>query len=165
MTLVMTWEELCADPSLNDLPYKIETDRFGRLVMSPTSASHGEDQGEIAHLLRTLLPGWTVIVECGIDTPEGTRVPDVAAFPRERCPHSRQLFSLPFAPDICVEVHSLSNTQELMDEKRRLYADRGGHEFWVCSQDGVLSFFDAQTGSPLPRSLLCPDFPNQLPRG
>ncbi len=29
------WEELGADPKLAKLPYKIETDRLGRILMSP----------------------------------------------------------------------------------------------------------------------------------
>ena len=34
LTLDRSWEEICADPHLRDLPYKIEQDRSGRIVMS-----------------------------------------------------------------------------------------------------------------------------------
>lgn len=29
-----TWKEICEDPALQDLPYKIETNRFNQIVMS-----------------------------------------------------------------------------------------------------------------------------------
>ena len=31
----LTWEELCRDPNLHDLPFKIETNDRGQIVMSP----------------------------------------------------------------------------------------------------------------------------------
>ena len=37
MHTAMTWEQICDDPHLRDLPYKIEQDRFGRIVMSPAT--------------------------------------------------------------------------------------------------------------------------------
>jgi hypothetical protein len=46
-----------------------------------------------------------------------------------------------------------------MDEKRRLYAAKGCREFWTCSEEGQMSFFDAAAGESLPQSALCPAFP------
>ena len=31
----MTWEEICDDPILADLPFKIESDQWGNVIMSP----------------------------------------------------------------------------------------------------------------------------------
>jgi Uma2 family endonuclease len=155
----MTWEQICDDPHLRDLPYKIEQDRFGRIVMSPAKAAHGWYQGEIHHLLRNLLPGWVAVIECGIDTSEGVKVPDIAAMPQGLFHRYFTAQSLPESPDICVEVLSWSNTPEEMDEKRRLYAAKGCREFWTCSEEGQMSFFDAATGESLPQSALCPAFP------
>ena len=155
----MTWEQICDDPHLRDLPYKIEQDRFGRIVMSPAKAAHGWFQGEILRQLCSLLSGWTAMVECGIDTAEGVKVPDVAAMPRKRFQRYFSAQSLPEAPDICVEVLSWSNTPEEMDEKRRLYAAKGCREFWTCSEEGQITFLDAGAGRILPQSALCPAFP------
>jgi Uma2 family endonuclease len=156
----MTWEQICDDPHLRDLPYKIEQDRFGRIVMSPPPrVDHGRYQGEILHRLRSLLPGWAAMVEAGVDTSEGVKVPDVVAWPLDRDRRYRGIASLPEAPDICVEVLSWSNTAEEMDEKRRLYAAKGCLEFWTCSEEGQMTFFDAATGRILPQSTLCPAFP------
>lgn len=157
--MTMTWEQICADPHLRDLPYKIEQDRYGRIVMSPAKPDHGRYQGEIYRLLCSLLPGWTAFIECGIDTPEGVKVADNAAMPRDRARRYRGMTSLPEAPEICVEVLSWANTPAEMDEKRRLYAARGCREFWTCSEEGEMILSDAPSGQRLAKSSLCPGFP------
>ena len=48
----MTWEEVCNDRSLQDLPYKIELNKWGNIEMSPVRARHGEFQFRIAYLLQ-----------------------------------------------------------------------------------------------------------------
>jgi Uma2 family endonuclease len=159
----MTWEQICDDPHLRDLPYKIEQDRFGRIVMSPPPrVDHGRYEIRIGALLQDLLPGWAVYAECGIDTQEGVKVPDVAAMAGERARRHRGAASLSEAPAICIEVLSWSNTPGEMDEKRRLYAAKGCLEFWTCSEEGQMTFFDAATGRILPQSVLCPAFPTLI---
>jgi hypothetical protein len=37
----MQWADVLADRSLRDLPYKIELDRNGNIIMSPASNRHG----------------------------------------------------------------------------------------------------------------------------
>ena len=160
MMTAMTWEQMCDDPNLRDLPYKIEQDRYGRIVMSPPpKADHSWHQGEIARRLGALLPDWAILVECGLDTPEGVKVPDVAAMTRDRLRRHRGAASLPEAPEICVEVLSWSNSAEEMAEKRRLYAGQGCREFWTCSEQGDVMFFDAAAGQRLEKSAICPRFP------
>ncbi|WP_262507540.1 hypothetical protein [Salinibacter altiplanensis] len=34
----LSWKEVCEAPNLQDLPYKIETNDRGQIVMSPTYA-------------------------------------------------------------------------------------------------------------------------------
>lgn len=41
------WLEITKDPSLADLPYKIELTAWGKLEMSPASYRHGLLQGTI----------------------------------------------------------------------------------------------------------------------
>src|SRR5438105_7769820 len=105
-----TWEQICEDPNLRDLPYKIEQDRWGRIVMSPAKSDHSEYQAAIAVVLGRLLPHWSILVECAVDTAEGTKVPDVAAMTRARRLPLRGAASLSVAPEICVEVVSDSNS-------------------------------------------------------
>ena len=162
MTTVMTWEQMCIDPHLRDLPFKIEQDRYGRIVMSPVNSDHGQYQAEIAARLKALLPRWAIFVECGVDSDEGTKAPDVAAMTPERRRLYRGVASFPESPELCVEVLSPGNCAEEMDEKRRLYAARGCLEFWTCSEQGEIIFFDAASGSRFSMSGICPEFPMQV---
>jgi len=41
----MNWQEICDNPQLRDLPFKLETDRWGHIVMSPASNRHSLVQG------------------------------------------------------------------------------------------------------------------------
>jgi Uma2 family endonuclease len=159
-TVIMpTWQELCDDPHLRDLPYKIEQDRYGRIVMSPARTKHGRYQIRIGSMLEALLPGWAVFAECAIETSDGVRVPDVAAMTGVRARLYLESASLPESPEICVEVLSLANTSQEMDEKRRLYAGKGCREFWTCSEQGEMIFLDAASGERLGKSAICPEFP------
>lgn len=159
MTAIMTWEEVCADPNLQDLPYKVETDRFGRILMSPTHNRHSLNQAAITRLLVSLRPDWVVAPEFAIETEGGVRVPDVIAMPPQRHPGVGGDFACPLAPDVCVEVLSRSNDEAEIAEKRQLFAAKGCVEFWVCALDGMLTFQNAMTGERLARSKLIPEFP------
>ena len=44
----MQLSEVLNDPSLKNLPYKIELNEYGQIVMSPASNKHGLLQAEIA---------------------------------------------------------------------------------------------------------------------
>ncbi len=156
----MTWEEVCADPLLQDLPYKIELNQWGNIEMSPARNRHSEYQGEITYLLRVLKKGGISFPECGVQTTENIKVPDAAwvSFERRRTtPHE---FAYTVAPEICVEVISPTNSLEEQMHKGELYLQAGAKEFWLCNELGDMRFFDA--GGPLERSRLCPEFPSRI---
>jgi hypothetical protein len=74
---IARWQEVLADPTLQDLPYKIELNVWGKVEMSPASNRHGRLQAELAAQLKRQLPRGTVITECSILTRIGIRAPDV----------------------------------------------------------------------------------------
>lgn len=156
----MTWQEVCEDRSLRNLPYKVELDRWGRIVMSPHRKEHCAYQGEIGALLSRLLPGGRVMSECAIDTADGVKVADVAWASRRRWLEMSDAPSCSVAPEICVEVTSFSNTDTEIEAKRQLYLQSGAAEVWVCDADGCLWFFDAS--GALSRSRRCPRFPKRV---
>lgn len=156
----MTWAEACNDKSLRNLPYKIELNRQGKIIMSPTRNQHGLYQGEIGHLLRTLLPAGRVITECAIDTNEGTFVADQTWVSPERLKIIKHELSSSIAPEICVEVWSPSNNEDEIALKRRVYLEHGAQEFWYCDAHGNITFFDI--AGELAQSKLCPQFPRQV---
>src|SRR3989442_10591729 len=112
------WAELLDDPELARFEGRVETDRYGHIIMSPPPApSHGSFQAEIAHLLRNLMPRGRVLTECPISTADGVKAADVAwASPQSMKQLGNQV-CFPTAPEICVEVLSPSNTEAEIREK------------------------------------------------
>ena len=156
----MKWQELCEDKSLANLPYKIELDRQGKIIMSPTRNKHGFFQARIAAWLQQLLPHGFALTECAVDTSEGTIVADATWASAERFKIIQDEFSCSIAPEICVEIWSESNTPAEIENKRKLYIGKGAVEFWYCDERGRITFYDAQ--SKLPASKLCPEFPHSI---
>jgi Uma2 family endonuclease len=156
------WQEALADPELQKIPGRVETDRHGRIIMSPPPAPrHGEFQIQIGHLLRQLMPGGKTMSECPVSTADGVRAIDVAwASPECRRELGNRACFI-HAPEICVEILSPSNSEEEIREKTALYFDAGAQEVWTCGAFGQMSFF-ASGGKPLKRSALCPSFPERV---
>jgi Uma2 family endonuclease len=156
----LTWEDVCGDPSLKDLPYRIELDRYGRLLMSPVSNRHSRLQGRIARLLEGALGG-EAYPECAIYTAEGVRAPDVVWMSDSFASTIPEgVLALERAPEICVEVRSPSNSWEEMEEKITLYLAKGAKEVWLCDLDGAVTFFSHE--GQIEPSRLAPDFPARL---
>jgi Uma2 family endonuclease len=156
------WQELLADPELARWPGKIETDRFGRILMSPPPAfDHTRYVAKIIELLHGLLPDGHAAAETPVLTPDGVKVADAAWFSHDYWDEleSQHPAALERAPEICVEVLSPSNKPAEMDEKRTLYVVAGAREVWLCSLNGTLSFFTPELSA---ESTLCPQFPKQL---
>ena len=156
----MNWLEVCEHPDLRNLPFKIELDETGKIIMSPTKVDHSIYQGEIASQLHTLSSTGKTLMGCPIATRKGTKVADVAWASSERLATIQPEIECSIAPELCVEVLSSINTRQEMPAKRQLYFERGALEVWLCDADGRMTFFDP-TGQ-LERSALFPDFPVQI---
>ena len=156
-----TWEAICADPFLKDLPFKIELNRYNQIVMSPANNFHSRYQARIMHLLKRLLKGGESIPEFAVMTKDNVKVPDVVWASKQTLKaHAKEMFGWSSAPEICVKVMSPSNTRAEIKEKRGLYLEGGAQEVWVCGLDGEMSFFSA--AGKLERSALCPKFPVKI---
>ncbi len=143
--LIARWTDLINDPSLHDLPYKIELNSDGKIEMSPASNRHGTLQARVARALGNAMPGGEVITECSVLTDIGVRVPDVAWASSEFL--ESQQDSTPFtrAPELCVEVNSPSNTAREIENKVRAYLAAGAREVWVVEERrGALEFFGSE---------------------
>ena len=153
------WKQLLHDPTLNDLPYKIETNLRGQLILSPVTKRHSFLQSQIILKLQALLEGGYPMPEVSILTEDGVRVADVAWASKERFDAAPdELFTT--APEICVEVWSPSNTPEEFDTKRRLYLQAGATEVWECDQDGTMRFYDSS--EEIEQSRLVEAFPKKV---
>jgi Uma2 family endonuclease len=107
------WAELCADAQLGKYTGKIETDRFGHIVMMPPAAPfHSSFQAKITGLLQDLMPKGEVLTECAISTADGVKAADIAWASAQRVKELGNYSCFPKAPEICVEVISPRNTKK-----------------------------------------------------
>lgn len=156
------WHRALHDPQLQDLPFKIETNKYGQLVLSPHKPPHSYYQLRIGELLGDHVgrPGRRA-VEFAVETPEGIKVPDVIWMSEARwaeIPDDAE--ASPVMPELCVEVLSESNTEEEISAKRTLYFDEGAEEVWTCTLDGTIRFYTPEGESSA--STLAPSFPTAI---
>ena len=70
----MQWQEVCEHPSLRNLPFKIELNEKGQILMSPVKSITLLFRGKS----RLLPKHGIVLAECAIKTSRGTKVADIA---------------------------------------------------------------------------------------
>jgi len=157
------WQELLTDRELARLPHRIETDRLGRIIMTPPPFfEHVWRISRIIELLHKYLPAGKTLSETPISTADGVKVMDVAWLGSDyvKLLEQNRPLILERAPQICIEVLSESNSPEEMAEKRALYFEAGVREVWMCELDGRLSFYCG--GDLCEDSELCSRFPKQI---
>jgi Uma2 family endonuclease len=157
--LSLRWAEICSDPALQDLPYKIELNAWGKIEMSPASNRHGRLQILIGAELLKQMPAGLVVNEASILTDIGIRVPDVIWGSSGFLKAYGEVTPYPRAPEICVEIISPSNTTVEIQEKTRAYLAAGAEEVWIVVEDGGVHYFDAtgeKAGSRYPVTLSLP---------
>lgn len=137
----MEWAEVINNPVLQNLPFKIELNKFGKLLMSPASNSHGRYQGRIAGALSQHQPEGEVITECSIQTSDGVKVADVAWASAAFIAEFGYATPYPKAPELCVEIVSTSNSKQEISEKVELYLAKGAQEVWVVYENNRLELF------------------------
>jgi len=150
----MTWDEIINHPSLRNLPFKIETNKFGQILMSPASNKHGIAQFDVGYEIRRRKKGGKIINECSIETSDGVKVADVAWASDEFIAEFGEVTPYPKAPEICVEVVSPSNSKLEIEQKVDLYLAKGALEVWVVSNKKEITFY-THTGK-LKKSRLVP---------
>ena len=161
----MTWDELCADRSLNDLPYKIETNRHGQMVITTRkTCRRGLLMGGVVRQLERCAPKGQMGCNLALQTDDGVKVADVAwmSFSYYNRHEAEDVYDA--APEIVVEVLSESDKLPEMRKKTRLFFARGAKEFWLIAPGGRVRFFTEVDGE-VAQSPLCPAFPTQLKPG
>ncbi|MBI3492859.1 MAG: Uma2 family endonuclease [Acidobacteria bacterium] len=155
------WTELLADTELARFEGRVETDRYGHVVMTPPPApQHGSLQSKIAHLLQTRTTHGRVLTECPISTADGVKAADVAWASADTMRALGDRVCFPRAPEVCVEVLSPGNTEAEIREKTALYFDAGAKEVWLCSESGGMTFLRApREPSAMSASRIFTDFP------
>jgi Uma2 family endonuclease len=150
----MTWDEIVNNPLLQDLPFKIETNGFGQILMSPALNKHGMTQADLVYEIRRRKKTGQMITECSIETSDGVKVADVAWASDEFIAEYGDTTPYPKAPEICVEVVSPSNSKREIEHKVALYLAKGAQEVWVMNNKKELTVI-SHTGK-LKKSRLVP---------
>lgn len=154
------WNELVRDPLLSQLPYKVETNARGQIVLSPHKNRHTFLQKAVQKKLDDLLSGGEAFQELAIATSGGTKQADVVWTSDDRLTEMKETGDpTTLAPEICVEVMSDSNDWEEMHAKRALYREAGAVEVWVVDEDENVRFFGE---NELGHSEIVPDFPDHV---
>lgn len=140
----MQWAEVIDNPNLQDLPFKIELNKWGNIEMTPASNWHSSLQARILVFLCNTIPSGEAFTECSIQTPEGVKVPDVIWGSTEF--FDEHGYTTPYlkAPQLCIEVLSPSNSRQEMTEKVQLYLAQGALEVWLVDPDGTVRFYTQQ---------------------
>jgi Uma2 family endonuclease len=162
--LIALWRALCDDPLIAALPYKVETNERGQLLMSPARTTHSIQQARIAYLFASIAErkgiAGDAATESAVLTAGGIKVPDVAWLTPEDRHGSTTETLLTAAPAVCVEVLSPSNSAAEIAEKVTLYFAAGAREVWVCEEDGTMRF--QVGGAAAQASAMFPEFPARI---
>jgi len=156
------WGEIASDPTLDGLPYKVETNARGQIILSPHTNRHSDLQAALFRLLQQHAPGGHISVEYALAMPRGVKAPDVVWMSRARRAEMRETGDPSTrAPEVCVEGMSTSNTEEEMQEKRALYLEIGAEEVWIVDEGGTIRFFKDEE---IARSEIAPACPRTAQR-
>lgn len=128
--MAMTWQEVIDSPYLQNLRFKIELSKWGKVEMSPASNLHGRRHVELSTELGKKRGG-IVIAECSVQTDDGVRVADVAWISNALYAQFGTQTPYPQAPEVCVEIMSPGNTWAEMHMKAGLYLKAGAKEVWI----------------------------------
>lgn len=156
----MNWQEICDSPVFRDLPFKVETNQWGKIEMSPATNEHGIYQMSIGEWLMALARNGRPISECSVQTTKGVKVADVAWGSFEFFKRNRRKNPYPESPEIMIEILSPSNSRKEMQGKKKLYFAAGAKEVWLCGEDGEITFFSPE--GELPDSGVVEGFPRSV---
>ena len=133
---------------MQDIPYKIELNAWGKVEMSPASNRHGRLQAMLSAEFMRQLDSGVAISECSILTRIGIRVPDVAWASAQFMQADGESTPYMRAPEICVEIISPSNVGAELDERKAAYLAAGAKKVWLVSEDGAIRYFGAAGEKP-----------------
>jgi len=157
----MNYHELCEHPHLRDLPFKIELNEYGTIMMTPVSNRRGAVKAELGTEIRRRTASGHVLLGCVIDTSKGTKVADVAWISPEFFAEYEDTTPYPVAPEVCVEIVSPCSAPEETGQKIELYLAAGAKEVWTCREnDGEVRFFS--NDGELAQSRLMSGMPSRI---
>ena len=156
----MEWREVVEHPSLKDLPFKIETNAEGYIMMVAAKNKHREYQARITAWFEHHGQENRSIQGCNVETSDGTKIADVAWRSAEFIERNKYDDPYQESPEVVVDVISSSNSEKAMNSKMSLDFEKGAQKVWFRDDEGDLRFFNPQ--GELERSGLFREFPGRI---
>ena len=156
----MNCKEVCESSELQNLPFKLELNKDGEVVMNAVQVNHALFTGKIIHFLEIHLPKGYSLPEFPVMTSDNVKSLDVVWISGERLEQVKGLVAANISPEICVEVKSPHNTWKKLYEKAQLYFEQSALEVWFCNEKGEMTFTNLD--GLVQYSELAPTFPQQL---
>ncbi len=154
------WQDITRNPLPSELPYKVETNSRGQIILSPQTNRHSRRQKAIEKRLDALLSGGEALQEWAIAKSGGTKQAAVIWASDDRLREMEQTDDpTTLALEICVEATSESNDWDEIHEKSALYLEAGTEEVWIFDQEGRGQFFGEEE---LETSEVVPEFPKHV---
>jgi len=145
----MQWAEVLADKSLENLPYKIELNKWGNIEMFSFSNKRSFIKGTLFDLLNKNLPYGKAIINLTVQMgKKEVRMPDVVWCSKDFLKQHIKEDPCLVAPEICIEVVSPSNSFSEMKRKMALYFKSGAKEVWLVDFNGRAKVFNEQGEIP-----------------
>src|SRR5438128_9263113 len=111
--LIARWDELCRDPSLENLPYKVELNARGKIELSPRTNRRGRLVAELAYQFHRQLTGGEALISTGVLTEAGVYVPDVVWASAQLIAQYADAMLFERAPELCVEVDTPDGEEKI----------------------------------------------------
>ena len=125
---------------------------------NPLKLKQAFAQSKLQTLLMAYLKSGMVLQRVAIQTTEGAEITDVAWVSEQRAKIILIDEIASIAPEICIEIISVSNTETEIDHRKQLYFVAGAEEVWVYQhKEGNMLFYNRQ--KQLKQSVRVPDFP------
>ena len=138
----MKWSEVIDSPYFRDMPFKIEMNKYGSVLMHPRTNAHGIMSGKIIYILaKGLKKRGQIYCNCAIQTSDGVKVANVAWASKSFGKRNVCVTHFNEAPEICVEIVSAANSKEEMGQKVELYLARGAKEVWLADVNKTIKIF------------------------
>ena len=97
----MNWKEVCESPELQNLPFKLELNKDGEVVMNAVQVNHALFAGKIIRFLEIHLPNGYSVPEFPVMTSDNVKSPDVVWISGERLEQVKGLVAANISGNLC----------------------------------------------------------------
>jgi len=128
---------------------------------NPLKLKHAFKQSRLQSVLERHLKTGNVLQKVAIQTTDGATVADVVWVSEQRAKIILEDEIAAIAPEICIEIISVGNTEAEIDHRKQLYFAAGAEEVWIYhDKEDKMLFYNQQ--QQLKQSLRVADFPLTL---